>query len=247
MAENTPYFEAIVADRSLRVDEADAIAGLTTISIETEADLAQANFSSYISENFAEFLKTLRHLPEEDQDLLLMYFVLLKPQSIISNIIGMAQTNVSWRVRSAVRTFTAFIAFGGRPTAENLRPVFEKFGWENELKVPLSQLFEEFVEHRSYLKLAAQHNLRRPDLRRLMRKAADTLMETPDQTAQAVGHYLNSVMFKAEVSVTAKAEEEPEDELPMTRQDPDCLGQFRIRVEDPGFDQMFEPHAILNN
>lgn len=73
MSENSLYFEAIVAHRSLMLDPEEAPRGDITLSLETQPDLApgEQDIPSHIEGHFPEFLSNLRHLSKQDQELLL--------------------------------------------------------------------------------------------------------------------------------------------------------------------------------
>lgn len=58
--------------------EAEQLEGTTTISLETQGDLAEDDILTFVQENFTAFLKFLRYLKKEDQELLLSYYLLSK-------------------------------------------------------------------------------------------------------------------------------------------------------------------------
>ena len=76
--ENTPYFNSVTLARSMLLTDEEALEGATTISLETQADLQEDDVFTYIQENFVNFLKMLRYLSQEDQDMLLSYYLLGK-------------------------------------------------------------------------------------------------------------------------------------------------------------------------
>jgi hypothetical protein len=104
MPETTLYFEAITAQRFLLVDELTALEGTATISIETQGDMGpqEADLPIYVEDNFPEFLRNLRYLSKEDQELLLAYCVLGKTQSQLGAIMA-TQTQCSTDIRMAMR------------------------------------------------------------------------------------------------------------------------------------------------
>lgn len=71
MAETTPYFGAILAHRSILVDENEFLAGGTTVSPETQKDLVESDILTLVQYNLASFLRALRFLPRDDQESLL--------------------------------------------------------------------------------------------------------------------------------------------------------------------------------
>lgn len=71
-------FDSITSARAMLLDEDEQLEGTTTISLETCSDLAEDDVLSFISDNFDCFLRTLRFLKKEDQELLLSYYLLSK-------------------------------------------------------------------------------------------------------------------------------------------------------------------------
>ena len=54
-----------------------------------------------MQEHFGQFLRLLRHLPAEDQELLLSYYVLGKTQNTLATIQHSTQTVCSFKIRMA--------------------------------------------------------------------------------------------------------------------------------------------------
>jgi hypothetical protein len=77
-AENSPYFESISAERSMLLTQEEQLEGCKTISLETCGDLAEDDILTFVMENFSEFLRMIRYLKKEDQELLLSYYILSK-------------------------------------------------------------------------------------------------------------------------------------------------------------------------
>src|ERR1700739_4771483 len=180
MSENTPYFDSITSARAMLLDEEDQLEGTTTISLETQADLAEEDILSFISDNFDRFLKTLRFLKKEAQELLLSYYLLSKTQNTLAIIHKSTQTVCSFRIRMAVKTLGTFVMMG-EPTEELLHAVLEKAGLEDSLeKVSLSKVVMEYVRTRNFQQVAAHFGLHRPDVRRAMSRASKALMDSKD-------------------------------------------------------------------
>src|SRR5208283_5867612 len=112
MSENTPYFDSITSARAMLLSEDDQLEGITTISLETQADMTEEDILTYVIENFSEFLKMLRFLKKEDQELLLSYYLLSKTQNTLAIIHKSTQTVCSFRIRMAVKVLCAFILNG---------------------------------------------------------------------------------------------------------------------------------------
>ena len=244
MAENSPYFESISANRALLLTEDEALEGCTTISLETCADLAEEDILSFINENFAQFLKTLRYLKREDQELLLSYYCLSKTQNTLALIHKSTQTVCSFRIRMAVKTLGTFMLVGGEPTEELLHEVLEKAGFENSLeKAPLSTIVMEYVRTRNFQQVANHFGLHRPDVRRAMSRASKALMESKDGKEAATAAWVHSLIDKSNPIGTGYSKRKLQKEGHLYRTDPDILGQFTVPIESAEFETWFVSRA----
>src|SRR5208282_4898996 len=79
MSENTPYFDSITSARAMLLTDEEALEGQTLLSAESDPKKKEdQKILTYIQENFPMFLKILRLLKKEDQELLLSYYLLSK-------------------------------------------------------------------------------------------------------------------------------------------------------------------------
>ena len=69
--ENSAYMDSITAERSLLLTEEEQLAGATTISLETQNEFGEDDFYVYSREHFADWLRVLRNLSLEQQEMLL--------------------------------------------------------------------------------------------------------------------------------------------------------------------------------
>ena len=75
MAETTPYFEMITADRSLRLTDEQALSGRGMLSIETQDECRGFDVLTYVETNFPAFVQRVRYVDPEDQAMVLAYYV----------------------------------------------------------------------------------------------------------------------------------------------------------------------------
>jgi|ERR1035437_1213543 hypothetical protein len=243
MSENTPYFDSITSARAILLSEEDQLEGLTTISLETCGDLAEDDILTFVLENFSEFLRMLRFLKKEDQELLLSYYLLSKTQNTLAIIHKSTQTVCSFRIRMAVKTLACFIMMG-EPTVERMHEILTRAGLENSLeKIALSEIVDLYAKTRSFQRIAEVHRLHRPDIRRAMSRASKQLMESKDAQEHALGAYIHSLIDKANPSGVGFSKRKVSKLGHLYRVDPDTLGEFRIKVEDPSFDAWFVSRA----
>ena len=244
MSENTPYFDSITSARAMLLDEEEQLEGATTISLETQADLAEEDILSFINDNFDRFLKTLRFLKKEDQELLLSYYLLSKTQNTLAIIHKSTQTVCSFRIRMAVRTLGTFMLVGGEPTEELLHEVLEKAGLEDSLvKVPLSSVIMHYTRTRNFQQVALHFGLHRPDVRRAMSRASKALMDSKDGKEAAVAAWTHSLIDKVSPVGAGFSKRKSQKMGHLYRSDPAILGQFRMSITDPNFDAMFVSRA----
>jgi hypothetical protein len=243
VSENTPYFDSITSARAMLLSEDDQLEGCTTISLETQSDMAEEDILTYIQSNFADFLKTLRYLKKEDQELLLSYYLLSKTQNTLAIIHKSTQTVCSFRIRMAVKTLGTFIMMG-EPTVEHMHEILDKAGLEYGLdKVNLSLVIDLYAKTRSFQRIADIHKLHRPDIRRAMSRASKQLMESKNAQEHALGAYVHSLIDKANPSGVGYSKRKVSKLGHIYRVDPVILGEFRVRVEDSDFEHMFVSRA----
>lgn len=243
MSENTPYFDSITSARAMLLDEEDQLEGTTTISLETQADLAEEDILSFINDNFDRFLTTLRFLKKEDQELLLSYYLLSKTQNTLAIIHKSTQTVCSFRIRMAVKTLGTFVMMG-EPNEEMLHAILEKAGLENSLeKVTLSKVVMEYVRTRNFQQVATHFGLHRPDVRRAMSRASKALMDSKDGKEAAVAAWLHSLIDKVSPVGVGFSKRKSQKLGHLYRSDPALLGQFRMNIEDANFGHMFVSRA----
>ena len=240
--ESTPYMNSVTSARALLLGEEEALVGATTISLETQHDLQEDDVFTYIQENFVSFIRMLRYLSPEDQDMLLSYYLLGKTQTTLASIFRSTQTVCSFRIRMAVRVIGAFLLFG-EPTVEVLARVLGKAGLEESLKGGLSRAVIEYARCRSFQEVADVLGLHRPDVRRAMSRAARALMGSKDSREAALAAWIHSLVDKSNPVGPGYSKRKMQKEGHIYRKDPDILGEFSARIEDPAFDSLFVSRA----
>lgn len=242
--ENTPYMDSVSGARALLLSDEEALEGNTTLSLETCGDLAEDHILTFVEENFDKFLKTLRYLRKEDQELLLSYYLLSKTQNTLAVILKSTQTVCSFQIRMAMKTLGTFIMVG-EPTEELLHEVLEKAGFENSLeKVPLSRAVMEYVRVRNFQQVAHLFGLHRPDVRRSMSRASKAMRDSADPKEAAVAAWLHSLIDKVSPLGTGFSKRETKKKGNLVQRDPAVVGQFRINITDPDFGHMFVSRAV---
>lgn len=244
MAENSPYFLAIIGNVSKKVDQDEALHGDALISLETQGEKEEAGILANIANNPAGSIRNLRFLSKEDQELLLSYYALGKTQESLAPIHWSTQRLTSSRLRAAVRKLCAFLLFG-EFTAEAMRPVFEAEGWEDALDVPLSEVIELYARCRSYQRVAQLTGLRRQEIRRVTREAARGLKESKDMRAQALGAFLWGLVDKASTTGAGVTARQAAKQGHMYARTSQMYNEFRVDVTDPEFGEMFSGRAQI--
>jgi hypothetical protein len=240
---SSTYFDLVVATQSMAVEQQAALEGAATLSFETQ-DVTDGNVLTYIEDNFAEFLVNLRFLSKEDQELLLSYYILSKTQAALAILHRSTQSLCSLRIRRALQKMAAFILLGP-PTAVSMRLIFLATNLEHALAEPLSRIVEMYAQTRSFQRVAEVLSLHRPDIRRVMSEASKVLLESEDPRHTALGAYVWDLIEKASAYGTGLNQRKLAKGGNIFVTDPAILGQFRMRVEDPGFKQVFGGHNEL--
>ena len=240
--ENSPYMTSITSARAMLLTEEESLEGGTTISLETQSDLQEDDVFTYIQENFPNFLKMLKYLSQEDQDMLLSYYLLGKTQTTLATIFKSTQTVCSFRIRMAIKVIGAFLLFG-EPTAEILAEILSKAGLEDSLKGGLSKAVIEYAKCRSFQQVAETLGLHRPDVRRAMSRAARTLLNSNDSREAAMAAWIHSLVDKSNPVGPGYSKRKLLKEGHIFKQDGELLGNFRVDIEDPEFDQLFVSRA----
>lgn len=236
MPENTPYFEAITAQRSILIRDPEAFVG-ATISLETQADLARDTVGESLRENFGAFLPHLRHLSPEDQELLTSYFLLGKPQWCLAKIYRSTQTILSLRIRLALKKLGLAAIHGGPPSAQVLDDILEEHELNHILPgATTSRLVTEYRERRSFTLVADALHLHRPDVRRALTKAASVLLADVHEEHTAYGAYIHGLIDKAHVTAVGPSSRHVARHTHMHRVDPEIVGAFRINIDDCAYD-----------
>jgi hypothetical protein len=241
--ENSVYFESVTAARSMLLTEEEQLLGNTTISLETQGDLSEDDIFTYIQENFPKFLKMIRYLGKEDQEMLLSYYMLGKKQNILADIHKSTQTACSFYIRMAIKKLGTFLLLG-EPTVEIMHEILTKTGLENSLeKVDLSKVISLYERTRSFQRVSEAFSLHRPDIRRAMSRAAKQLNDSKDGNEAALGAFIHGLIDKASASGQGFSKRKLAKQCHLYRKDSDILGQFRVDVTDPHFEQMFVSRA----
>jgi hypothetical protein len=254
--ENSAYMDSITAARSMLLTDEEALAGGTTLSCETTDEFGVDDIYVYCQEHFADWLRVIRVLSREQQELLLSYYLLGKTQIVLSKLLQTTQTVMSFRTRMAVKLAGTYLMMGGEPSVDQMRVVLIKAGLEHSLKnVSLSEIIVDYARCRSFEKIANAYHLHRPDIRRAMSLASKQLLRgdvtnlktetTPASPEElAVGAYIFNLIDKANpdgqgISKRQKAKAA----RCVVRVDPPCVGEFRVAVNDTGWDSLFVSRA----
>lgn len=228
----------------MELTEEEALEGNCTISQETQPDQQELKKFAYIQENFTNFLKALRFLKKEDQEMLLSYYILAKTQNTLALIHKTTQTVCSFRIRMAFKTLGTFIMMDGEPTVEKMGEILAKAGLEDSIPgVPLSKIIDLYVRTRNFQKIADIYRLHRPDIRRAMSRASKKLMDSRNGKEHALGAYIHSLIDKANPAGQGFSKRKIAKQCHIFRSDPNILGEFRFDVSNPDFEHMFVSRA----
>jgi len=269
--------DSVAGDRAVLAydhDEEAALDGAQLISAETDPDQQrEQDIFIFINGNFAAFLSYLRNLSLRDQELLLAYYCLRKTQTQLAPIFQTSQTLCSASMRAAVRAMCAYIAFGGQPTEERIRPILQAIGAEEaRLTVQaktqykekgenpsqrrqngefgekathsLARLLAEYAEARSFGRLADRHGIHRPEIRRAFRHAAERL-EGGGGEQQALAAWIRALIDKANHFGEGESKRQAAKRGDVFVTDNERIADFRVRIEDGLLAKILAPRGNL--
>lgn len=239
MPENSPYFESITAAQSMKVrDPFDTVN--QTISLETQLDLARNSISESLRENLGAFLPSMKNLSLEDYEMILAYYFLGQPQWCLAKLCHSTQTLCSFRIRQALKKLGIVATYKGHPGEKDLDDVLEMHDLNHLIPtVKTSLLVVEYRKRRSFLAVADELHLHRPDVRRALTKAANVLMADKHDAHAALGAYIHGFLDKASISGVGFSQRKTQQLADVYKADPKCAGEFIVSTIDPAFDDHF--------
>jgi len=247
--ENTPYMESVSAIRSIaqfNEDEQGALEGSQLLSMECgEEDEEETKAYVYLCENFSSFMRYLRYLSAENQEILLSYFMLGKTQTILATINQSTQTCTSSRIRMVTRELCCYMQFGGIPSPKQIKDELtaHKLNVLVDKKARLDECIVEYRRVRDFAVVARKWDLHRPAIRRSTRAACASLLEMKDDPrASSLGAYLHNMIDKAAPSGGGLSKRQRCKLGDVYRRDPQMLGDFRWRIDSGDFKQ----HAFVS-
>ncbi len=277
--ENSAYMESVAGDRAVLAyenDEEGALDGAQLISAETDPDVQrEQDIFIFIKGNFAAFLNYLRNLSLRDQELLLAYYCLRKTQTQLAPMFKTSQTLCSAGMRAAVRAMCAYIAFGGQPTEERMRPILQAVGAEEaslstgpkthykkdgeylsqhgkngkpagKATHSLAQLLAEYAEARSFRGLADRHGIHRPEIRRAFRRAAESL-EAGGSEQQALAAWIRALIDKANPFGEGESKRQAAKHGDVFVSDDPRIADFRVQINKNSDDLLDQIFAPRGN
>ena len=246
MPENSPYFEAITAKRSMLVSPEDSCG--QTISLETQADLAQDTIGVALQENYGAFIRYMEFLALEDQELINLYYQAAKPQWCLAAFHRSTQTLCSQRLRLAVKRLALMAMFQGPPSQDVLDDILE----EHQLNrlIPqgptTSSLVVEYREHHSFSVVTDVLRCSRPQARRALIASAASLLKDEHEEHTAFGAYIHGLIDQASVLGSGYSENKRLKCAHGFVNHPALVGQASIRLDDlQDYDHVLVSRASL--
>lgn len=227
-----------VSEASIRAAKEDpeaAVAGMNMLSVEN-CEMGEGDVFAWISDptNLVRFLQALRHLPLLDQEILLSYYVVARPQHVLAKICRSTQTLLSTKIRECLKRLGAVLLLGDI-TKQLLAEVFSGAGVEHLLATPLSTIAWSYSKTRAYWLTAEKLKVKRQDIRRALLKAHKTLVASTDMREQALGAWLWGSLEKSNPMGNGLAKREMRKQGHQVLKDGAILGQFSVDITDPEY------------
>jgi len=255
MPENSPYFEFVISERSVLLSEEQALTGSSLVSLETTEEGSRDGVLDYIQQNFAQFLRSLRHIDKESQEILLTYYLAGKTQNTLAVIHRQTQTMCSTAIREGVEQLGAIVLMS-TPKRDAMAVILQRENAEHILPgVEMSAAIELYARSRSYQTISDAYRVHRADVRRAFRHAAEILgaaggnkaLSVFDRQARGLAAYIRGLTAKASATGTGLTQKKTARRGYIVYKSPDCLGQSVLNVNDPGFGEVFTPVAEHRN
>jgi hypothetical protein len=242
--ENTKYFEVITAKRSMLLSEEEALAGNTTISLETQAGELDNDVFTTFTEHPALLFRNIRFLEKRDQELLLSYYLLNKSQRVLGVIMRLTQTLTSANINRAEKCMAARLLFT-EPIPEDIAEQLDNCGMLDIVgTAKLSEVIYDYSLCFDFADTADNFNITRTFIRPAMRDAISRLAACSDDKAKALSAYIQSLIEKKSATGKGLTARQQKKTCHLFKIDSSILGDFRIDVQHPDFDQVFVSKAI---
>jgi hypothetical protein len=205
-----------------------------TISLETQADLAQDTIGVALQENYGAFIRYMEFLALEDQELINLYYQAEKPQWCLATFHRSTQTLCSQRLRLAVKRLALMAMFQGPPSLEVLEAILE----EHQLNrlIPngptTGQLVVEYRKHHSFSVVTDVLHCSRPQVRRALISSAATLLKDEHEEHTAFGAYIHGLIDQASVLGPGYSENKRMKCSHGFVSHPAVVGEARIQLDD---------------
>ncbi len=243
------YWKQVTNEASLRsADEGREVDAL--LSAECWADGARDEFGDVIRRDVEGFLRWVHKLSERDQEILCSYWLLGKDQTQIGQLEGVSQTRMSTDLRRAALRYGALLMFGCAAEdvesyAKKIEPVLATIGRADD-----ALAVAELIGGSSSDEIAERRNMRPPELRRRLRKICATLAGDKFLSSE---HGVPDIADRKQLALWTVLEDSIEGHGHgwwlrgadvLVAQDPECLGQFEIRLGCEGYDKLFTPRRM---
>ena len=120
-------------------------------------------------------------------------------------------------------------------------------GHENLIEGPgMARVIADYAECRSFNKVAAAYGLARPSIRKCLSIASAAMLESLRPEERALSAYIGGLIFRANPHGKSPSIRFAKKAGNVERTDPSILGEFRLRIGAPGFEDLWTidtPHA----
>ena len=147
------------------------------------------------------FLGYIRHLKNDERDMLLSSYVLGVTQSQLGAILGFTQTVTSQRIRLASKALGCFIQYGGHPPLELMEEILTKAGQDTKTALWV-KLYRECW---SFKAVAFKLKIHRPDIKRGISAVSKVLLDMKEPAPSGLGAYFATMVVDKSSSGVGKS------------------------------------------
>jgi hypothetical protein len=219
-----------------------------TISLETQADMAIDTVGVALQENYGSFVRYMKFLALEDQELINLYYQVEKPQWCLAMFHRSTQTLCSQRLKLAVKRLALMAMFQGHPELEVLDAILEEHGLNQMIPggPTTGALVVEYRKHHSFTAVTDLLRCSRPQARRALIASAAALLKDEHEEHTAFGAYIHGMIDQASVMGSGYSENKRLKCAHGFVTHPTIVGQARIRIEDlQDYDHILVSRASL--
>lgn len=232
------YFDSVVAARIQQGTEEDWLSAKQCLSVECWSDLTETTISSFARGHFTIFMKYLRFLPSIDQVQVLSTLLLGVTQMRLGRFVGRTQTVCSQTIRTSMFFLGYLMSHEGLPSEEQIRADTAQCGLDSTV----ADVVIAYNMYGTFTRAGYETNMTRPEARKTISRAQHAI---EDKHPGFAAYLYNLTNDKDPDGVGQKRNTRRQRGIELKMTEPECTGQFRIKLEDPDWPRLFTSKSSM--